>query len=132
MEILCVKLCDFGGSKEMKTNKPISNYTIGTTRWMAPEVLHVGEGRVQTFDEKVDVWSLGLVLYEMITLEIPYYQTNLFDVKEQILSQKLPPLNDHLEIEFKPIVKIFQMCVKFAPTERPSTQALLQELQKNT
>jgi serine/threonine protein kinase len=57
------KVCDFGTSKKEDLTRTMG---VGTIYYMAPEVIH--ENNVP-YGPKIDVWSLGLVLYEMITGE---------------------------------------------------------------
>ena len=42
---------------------------LGSIAWMAPEIM---EGRTTVYSEKVDVFSFGMVLYELITSRRPY------------------------------------------------------------
>ncbi|KAF8821103.1 protein kinase domain-containing protein, partial [Cardiosporidium cionae] len=62
------KVSDFGMSK-IRQQADIKNMTgmAGTFQWMAPEVLHN-----RPYDEKVDIYSYGIVLYELITSRVPY------------------------------------------------------------
>ncbi|KAK3159077.1 hypothetical protein QOZ80_2AG0145410 [Eleusine coracana subsp. coracana] len=62
-----VKVCDFGLSR-MKNNTFLSSRsTAGTAEWMAPEVL-----RNEPSDEKCDVFSYGVILWELCTLLQPW------------------------------------------------------------
>ncbi|CAB1314506.1 unnamed protein product [Coregonus sp. 'balchen'] len=61
-----VKISDFGTSKEM-SDKSTKMSFAGTVAWMAPEVI-----RNEPVSEKVDIWSFGVVLWEMLTGEVPY------------------------------------------------------------
>ncbi|KPP78003.1 mitogen-activated protein kinase kinase kinase 12-like [Scleropages formosus] len=61
-----VKISDFGTSKELSDNSTKMSFA-GTVAWMAPEVI-----RNEPVSEKVDVWSFGVVLWELLTGEIPY------------------------------------------------------------
>uniref|UniRef100_A0A8C8E301 Mitogen-activated protein kinase kinase kinase 12 n=1 Tax=Oryzias sinensis TaxID=183150 RepID=A0A8C8E301_9TELE len=61
-----VKISDFGTSKEL-SDKSTKMSFAGTVAWMAPEVI-----RNEPVSEKVDIWSFGVVLWEMLTGEIPY------------------------------------------------------------
>jgi serine/threonine protein kinase len=61
-----VKLCDFGMATEMP-KKGLLKSRCGTPSYMAPEVLR-GKG----YDEKADMWSLGVVAYKMCFGEFPY------------------------------------------------------------
>ncbi|XP_076954570.1 RAF-like serine/threonine-protein kinase 20 [Bidens hawaiensis] len=62
------KVGDFGLSK-IKRNTLVSGGVRGTLPWMAPELLNGGSNKVS---EKVDVFSFGIVLWEIITREEPY------------------------------------------------------------
>ncbi|OAF67935.1 hypothetical protein A3Q56_04291 [Intoshia linei] len=70
----CVKVADFGVSIGMKTENgrilKITDFS-GTPCWMAPEIM---EG--EPYDEKVDIWSLGIMALELVTGEVPYSQYN--------------------------------------------------------
>jgi len=64
-----LKLADFGMA--CKFDKIASDTVCGTIGYMAPELL-VGEGE---YDEKVDIWSLGVILYNLVTGKMPYIGT---------------------------------------------------------
>ena len=57
-----VKLTDFGISKELINDTDFSTTFVGTTSYMSPERI-MG----QSYSFKSDIWSLGLVLYELAT-----------------------------------------------------------------
>lgn len=63
---IVVKLGDFGCSKIGRRGK---NFTgiIGSTFAMAPEMI-----KGEKYSEKVDCWSLGILLYELLTNEVPF------------------------------------------------------------
>uniref|UniRef100_A0A672QIM5 mitogen-activated protein kinase kinase kinase n=1 Tax=Sinocyclocheilus grahami TaxID=75366 RepID=A0A672QIM5_SINGR len=61
-----VKISDFGTSKEL-SDKSTKMSFAGTVAWMAPEVI-----RNEPVSEKVDIWSFGVVMWELLTGEIPY------------------------------------------------------------
>ncbi|CAH2035680.1 unnamed protein product, partial [Iphiclides podalirius] len=63
---LVVKVSDFGTSREWNDVSAIMSFT-GTVAWMAPEVI-----RHEPCCERVDVWSYGVVLWELLTQEVPY------------------------------------------------------------
>merc|ERR1719188_40454 len=44
---------------------------VGTWRWMAPEVF-IGDG--QNYDTRVDVFSFGMLVYEMLARKLPYHE----------------------------------------------------------
>lgn len=79
--VIC-KLCDFGTSTQLKndgsgTGVSGSKY-IGTVCWSAPEVLI----KPQEITTKADIFSLGLVFWEMISLQIPAWEDEDLENKD--------------------------------------------------
>jgi len=67
-----VKLCDFGLSRIVYKHKRKNVQRVGTPHWMAPEIL-----RGDSNDEASDVYSFGMVLWELVTGEIPYHHLSV-------------------------------------------------------
>ena len=74
-----VKLIDFGSSTRFNKNEKLQEIT-GSCYYIAPEVL---DG---AYNEKCDIWSLGIILYIMLTGIIPYDGENDYEVLKQIRS----------------------------------------------
>ncbi|PON49795.1 Mitogen-activated protein kinase kinase kinase [Trema orientale] len=70
-----VKVCDFGLSKMKHSTFLSSRSTAGTAEWMAPEVL-----RNEPSDEKCDVYSFGVILWELSTMQQPWGGMNPMQV----------------------------------------------------
>ncbi|CAJ2675946.1 unnamed protein product [Trifolium pratense] len=70
-----VKVCDFGLSRMKYSTFLSSRSTAGTAEWMAPEVL-----RNELSDEKCDVFSYGVILWELSTLRQPWGGMNPMQV----------------------------------------------------
>lgn len=79
-----LRLTDFGLSKESIGPDSLAHTFCGTPEYLAPEVLQ-GQGH----GKAVDWWSLGTLLYEMITGLPPFYNTNVNMMYEKILHAKL-------------------------------------------
>ena len=63
-----VKIGDYGLSKSINTTQHSGQtITVGTVHYMAPEI---GEGK---YDRGIDIYALGIVLYEMLTGQVPYF-----------------------------------------------------------
>jgi len=72
-EEFSAKIVDFGITCEEEHCDPLANDT-GTFRWMAPEMMKHNKA----YGRKVDVYSFGLILWEMFSGTIPYEELNPF------------------------------------------------------
>ncbi|KAF5445490.1 hypothetical protein F2P56_034536 [Juglans regia] len=70
-----VKVCDFGLSRIKNSTFLSSRSTAGTAEWMAPEVL-----RNEPANEKCDIYSFGVILWELSTLQQPWGGMNPMQV----------------------------------------------------
>ncbi|XP_043699521.1 probable serine/threonine-protein kinase SIS8 [Telopea speciosissima] len=108
-----VKVCDFGLSR-MKNNTFLSSRsTAGTAEWMAPEVL-----RNEPSDEKCDVYSFGVILWELSTMQQPWGGMNPMQVVGAVGFQ-----HRRLDIpeDMDPVVAdIIRKCWQTNPKMRPS------------
>lgn len=73
-----IKLIDFGAAGIVKEGEYLDLY-IGTTYTMAPEVL----GR--KYNEKADIWSVGVILYMMLSLTKPFYGESKAVIQKKII-----------------------------------------------
>jgi serine/threonine protein kinase len=62
-----VKICDFGLSRVMTESPMTDSSSAGTPEWMAPELI-----RNEPFTEKCDIFSLGVIMWELCTLSRPW------------------------------------------------------------
>ena len=63
-----IKITDFGLSKMLK-DQVLMNTECGTKFYIAPEIINSEFG---VYDKKVDVWSLGVILYYMLMQDLPF------------------------------------------------------------
>ncbi len=67
-----VKVGDFGVSRILKNTGELAATQIGTPYYMSPELM---DGK--RYNSKTDIWSLGCILYELMTLRLPFDGSNL-------------------------------------------------------
>lgn len=81
-----VMICDFGVSALLVTASSKRNTLVGTPHWMAPEVAHAS-----AYDTKADIWSLGIMIYEMIKGSAP--NSHVLDQAKllQLIPRMKPP-----------------------------------------
>ncbi|VDP40338.1 unnamed protein product [Heligmosomoides polygyrus] len=102
-----VKICDFGTSHQQKKQNSTVMSFCGTVSWMAPEVI-----KKQPCCEKVDVFSYGVVLWELLTREQPYKNINQMAIIYGVVR----------DIMLLPSSKLMLMrqCWSATPRNRPS------------
>ncbi|XP_022750095.1 serine/threonine-protein kinase EDR1-like [Durio zibethinus] len=118
-----VKVCDFGLSRMKHHTFLSSKSTAGTPEWMAPEVL-----RNEPANEKCDVYSFGVILWELVTLRIPWKGLNPMQVVGAVGFQ-----NRRLEIpeDVDPMVaQIIRECWQTESHLRPSFAQLMYRLRR--
>ncbi|WVZ55541.1 hypothetical protein U9M48_006188 [Paspalum notatum var. saurae] len=116
-----VKVCDFGLSRLKHSTFLSSKSTAGTPEWMAPEVL-----RNEQSNEKCDVYSFGVILWELATLRMPWSGMNPMQVVGAVGFQ-----DRRLDIpkEVDPLVaRIIYECWQKDPNLRPSFAQLTSAL----
>ncbi|KAG5867706.1 hypothetical protein JTB14_019123 [Gonioctena quinquepunctata] len=116
-----IKISDFGTSRTWNGVSQKMTFA-GTVAWMAPEAI-----QELACSEKVDIWSFGVVLWELITCEVPYDGMNQGAIMYSVGSGKLtPPIPSTCPDGFK---LIMQMCWKFNPRERPNFKLICNHLE---
>ncbi|KAI4377534.1 hypothetical protein MLD38_015141 [Melastoma candidum] len=118
---LAFQVCDFGLSRIKHNTFLSSKSTAGTPEWMAPEVL-----RNEPANEKCDVYSFGVILWELVTMSIPWKGLNPMQVVGAVGFQ-----NRRLEIPadaYPPVADIIQECWQKDPRLRPSFTELVHRL----
>jgi hypothetical protein len=133
------KVADFGLSKIKELSCTYSNLTmdLGTTRWMAPELFgdskdhNVGPSLSSEFNLsskyhfKVDVYSFGMVCYEILTGCVPFFNFKLMDLRKRIKDGLRPDMPEQCPEELSTLV---QTCYDPNPKARPSFPDICVEL----
>uniref|UniRef100_A0A1A9W763 Mitogen-activated protein kinase kinase kinase dlk-1 n=1 Tax=Glossina brevipalpis TaxID=37001 RepID=A0A1A9W763_9MUSC len=116
-----VKISDFGTSREWNEISTKMSFA-GTVAWMAPEVI-----RNEPCSEKVDIWSYGVVLWEMLTCEIPYKDVDSSAIIWGVGNNALKlPIPSTCPEGFKLLINL---CWHIKPRCRPSFRHILSHLE---
>ncbi|KAL6535154.1 hypothetical protein OROMI_026528 [Orobanche minor] len=117
------KVTDFGLSR-IKQNTLVSGGVRGTLPWMAPELLNGNSSRVS---EKVDIFSFGVAMWEILTGEEPYIDMHCGAIIGGIVNNTLRPrIPERCDPEWR---KLMEECWSYDPSARPSFTEITKRLQ---
>ena len=112
---MTAKLCDFGTARKLDRTQPQTRPT-GTYRWMAPEVAKEPEALI---NHKCDVYSYAMVLFEIVTLQLPSKDDNKLIAITKVLDGKRPTLPES-DSECEPFLRhLIMACWDTEPKKRP-------------
>eukprot|EP00439_Symbiodinium_sp_Y106_P037483 s2113_g4.t1 len=115
-----VKIGDFGIAKVLQHTRGLAQTLIGTPSNLPPEVCDS-----KPYGTKADIWSLGVVFYELLTLEPPFKAMSLAALAIKIVNgEPKPILNDFYAEEVRGLVRPM---LEKDPARRPSAARLLQK-----
>ena len=112
-----VKIGDLGISTVLH-NHQLAKTQIGTPLYLAPEIW-----RRKPYDAKCDMWSLGIVLYEMLNFSFPFVGNSTEDLGRRILAGRIGPIRGGYSQE---IVSIVKSLLQTNPDMRPSSKDLME------
>jgi len=115
-----VKLMDFGLARLSEVSQTLTMGIQGTVAYMSPE-----QASGEPVDRRTDLWSLGVVFYEMLTGELPFQAAREQAVIHAILNKKPVPLTN-LRSDLPAVMeKIVGKCLEKNPRDRYSSAAEL-------
>ena len=110
-----VKILDFGLAKLTGASQITeAETTVGTIAYMSPE-----QALGKTVDQRTDIWSWGVVLYEMLTGNLPYRADNPLQLVHMFLSKE--PIDLTHRLVPAEVVSILQRSIQRDPEERYRT-----------
>ncbi|XP_004512230.1 serine/threonine-protein kinase STY17 [Cicer arietinum] len=115
-----VKVADFGVAR-VQTQSGVMTAETGTYRWMAPEVIEH-----KPYDQKADVFSFGIALWELLTGELPYSYLTPLQAAVGVVQKGLRPTipkNTHPRLS-----ELLQRCWQQDPKERPAFSEIIEIL----
>lgn len=109
------KLGDMNVSKVSKDG--FLKTQTGTPYYASPEVW-----KEKKYTNKSDIWSLGCVLYESITLKTPFDGNNMNELFENVITGQINPIP---KLYSRDLVSLLKLLIKINPSERPSCDEIL-------
>jgi serine/threonine-protein kinase len=125
-----LKILDFGISKQTSADAPTSltnsEHSLGSPWYMSPEQMI----DTSSVDYRADIWSLGVVLFELLTATRPFEGSSIPEFCARVLTGSTPALRERRPDIAPALDAIVLRCLAKAPEERPeSVRALSAELE---
>ena len=115
------KICDFGTAREL--THATTTKQAGTRRWMSPEVMQATEAKI---NKKCDLFSYGMILFELFAHEIPYADIHdEVEVVKQVCEGKRPPIPPTLPLYLH---NVLQSCWEDDPSKRPIFDEIIKKI----
>ena len=118
-----IKIGDFGISKQLKTNNQFANSVVGTSNYMAPEIL-----LQNNYNYKVDIWAFGCIIYELFTLNL-CFEGPLATLNNKIIEVIHGRINTHIyNSKWQDLI---DSLLKRNYLERPSIDAIYMQIKED-
>ena len=111
-----IKLCDFGCATKLENNS-FKISLVGTLEYISLELCNE-----QEYDEKIDIWSVGVLAYELLTGDVPCKAATLEEMIVKVKSMKVESLHHPLISED---AYMFISSILVESSKRPSLQSML-------
>jgi len=114
-ETMNVKVADFGFARLKEENATMTR--CGTPSWTAPEII-----RGDRYNEKADVYSFGMVMWEMLTRRQPFEGRNFMGVSLEVLEGKRPQVPNDCPGPYRDMMT---RCWHAKPEKRPTVSEIV-------
>ena len=114
-----IKIGDFGIARVLQHTYDWAKTAIGTPYYLSPEIC-----QEMPYNQKSDVWSLGCILYEMVTLRHAFDSNSMKGLVLKILRGNYPEIPSHYSQDLKDLIS--EMLIK-DPAKRPSIRKIVEK-----
>ena len=112
-----IKLGDFGIARVLSETRSKAKTVVGTPYYLSPEII-----QSQPYSFKSDIWSLGVLLYEMCALQPPFNAQSLHQLAQKIIQGKYADVPTHFS---KAIPNLLSSMLNKDPNKRPNINSIL-------
>jgi len=113
-----IKIGDFGLAKMLSTAKNFASSVVGTPYYLSPELCKSAK-----YNDKSDIWALGVILYELLEMKKPFTADNPFLLMKKIIESK--PL--HFVKNNKEVISMIKKLLVKDEHLRPSILQILKD-----
>ena len=107
-----IKLGDFGIARVLSETRSKAKTVVGTPYYLSPEII-----KSLPYSFKSDIWSLGVLLYEMCSLQPPFNANSLHDLARKIIDGKYSDIPAHFSSNVRNLLKSM---LNTDPDKRPN------------
>ncbi|MDP2436624.1 MAG: protein kinase, partial [archaeon] len=118
-----VKVGDFGISRILSSETELRKTLCGTMSYCAPEIL-LGK----PYTVSVDVYSFGIVMWEILTRDVPFTGMTAAALREAVTKGKRPPISQAMLERYPEYCRLLVSCVVPNPDARPAMKTALNDL----
>jgi urea transport system substrate-binding protein len=117
-----IKLLDFGLARALQNNSELTAHgmIVGTPGYMAPEQIYAGP-----LDARTDLYSLGCVLFRLLSGQLPYDGPNTRELLETVVSQDAPDLEQSAVHIPAPVALLLRQLLARDPKDRPASAEIV-------
>lgn len=119
---LDVKLCDFGLARMRSELMTGAMQYAGTPNYMAPELF-----QNQKYTENVDVWAYGIMLWEAMSVDIPFANLDPPEIRSRVCAGRMLEMSSTLPLQ---VQRLIQACWTIDRASRPSMQEVMVHIGK--
>lgn len=120
---LVAKIANFGHATRILSGRTTT--VVGSMQFMAPEMM-----RGQPYDDGVDIWSFGCIMYEMVAKKPPFHNKTVSYIESRVTQGKFPKSEPVGTRRFRNLEIIMRSCLRSDPTIRCRAKQIVEDLGK--